>query len=275
MADRLEALLGHFPVRASLLHAGPASAFDDSLPAAASGRLHVIRRGAVVVEHALGAPIPIEGPGLLLFPRPAAHRLRAPAADGAEVVCADIQSEGGREHPLMAALPDVVQLPAEHLESLRPLLALLFEEAFDQRCGRREVLGRLFELVLIQVLRLRMESRRGEAGLMSGLAHPRLRLAITAMHEAPRDAWTLDRLAARAGMSRTTFAETFRTTVGCTPGEYLQRWRVLLVQKGLRSGKPLKLLVDDVGYSSESALSRAFKAQSGESPRQWKARSAA
>lgn len=30
---------------------------------------------------------------------------------------------------------------------------VLFEEAFDQRCGRREVLGGLFEGMLIQVLR--------------------------------------------------------------------------------------------------------------------------
>ena len=117
-----------------------------------------------------------------------------------------------------------------------------------------------------------MEQQRGHAGLMTGLAHPRLRRAITTMHERPSESWTLETLAATAGMSRSSFAQTFRSLVGSTPGEYLQRWRILLVQKGLRSGKPLKLLVDEVGYASESALSRAFKAQAGVSPREWRGR---
>ena len=42
------------------------------------------------------------------------------------------------------------------------------------------------------------------------------------------------------------------------------------MQKGLRGGKPLKVLVDTVGYASESALSRAFKAQAGVTPREWR-----
>ena len=48
------------------------------------------------------------------------------------------------------------------------------------------------------------------------------------------------------------------------------RWRVALVQKALRQGRALKLIADDVGYGSESALSRSFKASCGVSPREWK-----
>jgi len=51
---------------------------------------------------------------------------------------------------------------------------------------------------------------------------------------------------------------------------YLQRWRVGLAQQALRQGRPLKLIAQEVGYGSEAALSRAFKAQSGLSPREWK-----
>ncbi|HBS62482.1 MAG TPA: AraC family transcriptional regulator, partial [Stenotrophomonas sp.] len=43
-----------------------------------------------------------------------------------------------------------------------------------------------------------------------------------------------------------------------------------LVQQALRRGQPLKRIAIDVGYGSEAALSRAFKAQTGQSPRQWK-----
>ncbi|MFY2763918.1 cupin domain-containing protein [Arenimonas sp. MALMAid1274] len=269
MTDRLEALLRHFPVRASILHAGALCGTHEIPLREHLGQLHLVKQGTVVVHHAAGKPITIARPSLLVYPRPCAHKFVIDSHEGAELACADLGFEAGAQHPLVAALPDALCLPLAELGSARPLLDLLFEEAFDQRCGRGEVLARLFELVLIQVLRHQMEVQHGHAGLMTGLAHPRLRRAITVMHERPGEDWTLDALAGVAGMSRSSFAQTFRATVGCTSGEYLQRWRILLVQKGLRAGKPLKLLVDDVGYASESALSRAFKAQVAVSPREW------
>lgn len=269
MADRLESLLARFPVRASILHAGGLCGSHEIPMRGALGQLHLVKRGNVVVHHAAGKPLTIEQPSLLLYPRPCGHRFVIDDPDGAELACADLGFDAGAQHPLVAALPDFLCLPLEALGSARPLLDLLFEEAFDQRCGRSEVLARLFELVLIQVLRHQMEVQHGQAGLMTGLAHTKLRRAITAMHERPGENWTLDALAEVAGMSRSSFAETFRTSVGCTPGDYLQRWRILLVQKGLRSGRALKLLVGEVGYASESALSRAFKAQVAMSPREW------
>ena len=73
-----------------------------------------------------------------------------------------------------------------------------------------------------------------------------------------------------SGMSRSSFASGFRDTVGVTPAAYLQQWRVGLAQKALLQGKSLKHIAMDVGYGSEAALSRAFKAQSGKSPREWR-----
>jgi len=45
---------------------------------------------------------------------------------------------------------------------------------------------------------------------------------------------------------------------------------VALVQQALRQGRSLKLIADDVGNGSESALSRSFKASCGVSLREWK-----
>ena len=90
------------------------------------------------------------------------------------------------------------------------------------------------------------------------------------MHEQPAKEWSLESLADVAGMSRSIFANTFRDTVGSTTGVYLQAWRVRLVQKVLLQGQQLKNIAGEVGYGSEAALSRAFKAQSGLTPREWK-----
>jgi AraC-like DNA-binding protein len=91
-----------------------------------------------------------------------------------------------------------------------------------------------------------------------------------APHEAPQSEWTLDSLADLAGLSCSVFAGQFRDTVGCTPGVYLQRWGIGPAQRALRLGRPLKLIAQEVGYGSEAALSRAFKVQTGLSPRDWK-----
>lgn len=71
------------------------------------------------------------------------------------------------------------------------------------------------------------------------------------------------------------FAASFREAVGRTPGQYLLGWRVGLAQQALRRGRPLKVVADEVGYGSEAALSRAFKAHCGLSPRAWKQQQAA
>ncbi len=47
------------------------------------------------------------------------------------------------------------------------------------------------------------------------------------------------------------------------------RIRLATVPAAPGEGRPLKLLVGEVGYASESALSRAFKAQVQLSPRDW------
>lgn len=55
-----------------------------------------------------------------------------------------------------------------------------------------------------------------------------------------------------------------------TSGTYLQRWRIGLAQQVPRKGRPPKRIADEVGYVSEAALAREFKAQTGQSPWQWR-----
>lgn len=268
--DRLQALLQHFSVSAQVFHAGALCGVSDLTGDSEAGQLHLVRSGSVEVVHPGAGGLHITEPSLLLYPRPIPHYFVTDPEVGAEFACAHLHFTGGAAHPIAAALPAVVHLPLARMEGAEATLALLFEEAFEQRCGRQALLDRLFEVVLIQVLRELMDQGRAGVGMLAGLAHPQLRQAIVAVHDAPQTDWTLDSLAARAGMSRSVFAGQFRETVGCTPGVYLQRWRVGLAQRALRLGRPLKLIAQEVGYGSEAALSRAFKAQSGLSPRDWK-----
>jgi len=114
-----------------------------------------------------------------------------------------------------------------------------------------------------------MDQQRLQIGLVAGLADPRLAKAINAMHAEPARNWSLEELAATAGMSRARFAVKFRDVVGMTPGSYLSEWRLGVAQSLLRQGKPVQLVSDVVGYGSASALSRAFRSQLGLSPTEW------
>ena len=71
-------------------------------------------------------------------------------------------------------------------------------------------------------------------------------------------------------MSRSSFAQKFKETVGESPIGYLTRWRMLLAGDRLaNSNDPISVISLSLGYESESAFSTAFKRVMGCSPRQY------
>lgn len=274
--DRLSSLLERFRVRASLFHAGPLCGVThfDAMPGRAF--LHVLRRGETVVSHPArsGGPrrIAVLEPTLLFYPRPLEHSFANPPAEGADFVCATLDFDGGEQHPLVRALPPVVLLRLRDLPETDRTLELLFGETASVRCGQRLLANRLFEVLLLQLLRWLLdhpEVAGVPTGLLAGLSDPRLARALTAMHERPGDHWTLDSLAAAAGMSRSSFAAAFRHTVGITPKAYLLSWRVTLAQSMLRLDTPVGTVSDRLGYTSAGAFARAFAQVVGQAPRAW------
>jgi AraC-like DNA-binding protein len=274
--DRLSALLERFRVRAHWLHAGPLCGVTHFDAAQGRGFVHVLRRGAMTLEHPArsGAPrrLQVDEPTLLFYPRPLAHTFHNPPAEGSDFVCATLAFEGGASHPLARALPPLVALPLREAPGLEHTLALLFAETEQLRCGHRLLADRLFEVLLIQLLRWLLDHAAAcglPPGLITGLGDPRLARALVALHEQPGQDWTLERMAAQAGMSRSAFAAAFRTAVGQTPADYLADWRLALAQAALRAGRPVKQLAPELGYANPSALSRLFRQRVGCSVRDW------
>ncbi len=274
--DRLSSLLERFRVRTHLFHNGPLCGVTHYAALPGRGFLHVLRRGEMVLTHRprSGAPkrIEVREPSLLFYPRPLAHDFHNAPAEGCDFTCAAVEFQGGENHPLARALPPVVVLPLAQVAGLAHTLDLLFAETEQVRCGHRLLADRLCEVLLLQLLRWLLdhpEQSGMPTGLLTGLSHPQLAKTLVALHERPGEAWTLPRMAAEAGMSRSAFAAAFKLHVGEGPAEYLAQWRLAIVQTELRKGVSLKAAAEQLGYSSASALSRVFAQKVGASPREW------
>jgi AraC-like DNA-binding protein len=274
--DRLSPLFERLRVRASLFHTGPLCGVTHFDAKPGRGFLHVMRRGEMEVRHAAGSGlvecVAVREPSLVFYPRPLAHNFHNAPAEGSEFICATLDFEQGDGHPLVQALPPLVVLPLAQVTGIGETLTLLFGEAERVRCGQRLLADRLFEVLLLQLLRWMLDQRDAPlpTGLLRGLADPRLARALTALHARPGDAWTLAGMAEEARMSRSRFAEAFRDAVGQTPADYLAQWRLTIARGELRAGKPIKQLAADLGYANASALSRLFaQRHAGLSPRTW------
>ncbi len=274
--DRLSTLLERFRVRASLAHNGPLCGRTRFEARPDRAFLHVLRRGELHIEHR-GGPLArrrvrLAEPALVLYPRALHHEFVNPPREGSDFTCATLHFDGGDRNPIVSALPPLVLVPLREVPELQPVLALLFAETDRRRCGSRLLADRLFEVVLIQLLRWVVDHPQAvgvRGGLVMGLNDPRLARALVALHDAPAEDWTLAGMAAVAGMSRSAFADTFRSATGTTPAAYLADWRLTLAAAELRAGRPQKLVAAELGFSAASSLSRAFRQRFGCSPRAW------
>ena len=274
--DRLSALLERFRVRAHLFHSGPLCGVTHFAAQPGRAFLHVLRRGEMVVKHRpkSGPPrrVVVDEPSLLFYPRPLAHDFHNAPTEGSDFICASLAFDGGASHPLARALPAMVLLPLHRVEGLEQSLALLFAEADRVRCGHRLLADRLFDVVLLQLLRWLLdhpEEGGVPTGLLIGLADPQLASALVALHESPGKPWSLQAMAQVAGMSRSAFAARFKAVVGETPADHLAHWRLTIAQAELRNGRSIKAIAGELGYATPSALSRVFAQKLGMSPRQW------
>jgi len=265
-------LFEQLTLRAHAFYAGTLCV-SETFDSEARGYLHVLRAGRLAIDLPNGEPIELSESSLILMPLGTPHRFRPDFEVGAELVCAEIGSWGRQDNPIIRLLPSIIVIPVANVGTIAPTLNLLFEEAFAVHSGRQAALDRLFEYLMIQVLRHAVDQRLIREGVLAGLADARLARALTAMHTEPRRTWLLESLADIAGMSRSRFAVAFRQTLGVTPIDYLNGWRIARAQNLLRQGKAIKLVAEAVGYDSPAAFSRAFSRISGRSPRQWLAES--
>ena len=180
---------------------------------------------------------------------------------------------GGSRCPitsLWAGEPEVIHLDSQavaRVSALRPLTSLIVSELRTPEAGLEPMTAGLFDALLVAILRGTTRAREGSSWLR-GLDDPLAAPALQAIHGAPAEAWTLERLAKVSGASRSLFARRFAECVGESPMAYVRRWRMSLAARLLVGDRdrPLDSVAREVGYTSQYAFSRAFKRVLGVAP---------
>jgi AraC-like DNA-binding protein len=192
--------------------------------------------------------------------------------DPARIVCGFLGCDARPFNPLLSALPATLHVSHRGDGPIGELVRLAVAESKGPRLGSECMLGRLSELMFVDVVRRYLESLpMDRTTWLAGLREPFVGRALAALHRSPARAWTLESLAREVGLSRSALAERFSAFVGQPPMQYLACWRMQLAATHLRAGTDsIAEVAERVGYESEAAFSRAFKKVVGMPPGSWR-----
>lgn len=247
-----------------------------------------LREGDLIIFPQGGAHVLSSTPGMRADTQPEMYERRATlpmvyeggggGPERARIVCGFLGCDERPFNPLLAALPRVIHLGAHGAQSssgwLSTILQIAMGESEQKSPGSENVLARLSELLFVEAIRRYLAMTPAlDRGWLAGLRDPAVGRALAALHAAPHDDWTVDRLARIVAISRSVLADRFVQLVGHPPMQYLALWRMQLAARHLGDGCTVGEVAQLVGYDSEAAFSRAFKKLVGDAPSAWRRRS--
>jgi AraC-like DNA-binding protein len=178
-------------------------------------------------------------------------------------------------HPFFGEMPDWFVLRAQDAADAPALLQslqLLQQEMTEQALGSESIVYGLLDVVFVLLMRTMVQRQSLEKPCWSqSIQDPQVHKAVQALHTDCARPWTLEALASVAGLSRTSLAERFRTTMGNTPLNYLRTLRMQQAMGALSaSERSLEQIAQEVGYQDAFSFSKVFKKTVGVAPRDFR-----
>jgi len=193
---------------------------------------------------------------------------------GVAIICGLIQIDHLSRKLLLGTLPDFIVIngnTSANNDSMRTLLELLFSEAKVNAIGARAILDRLADALIFYIVRDIVEKDIPMPGLLGAFEDTQICNALLAIHENLQENWTLDKLAEKAFLSRSVFAERFMQVCGLPPIEFLTVWRMYYARRWLEQEHASVIdVAERCGYRSEASFSKAFKRVMGVGPGQFR-----
>lgn len=180
------------------------------------------------------------------------------------LICGYFDFASGNVHPLLSVLPSLILIKGEGGRAqhwLESTLDLMAQETIEKLPGFEIIIDRLTETMFIKVLRTYLsEAREKKKNWLNGLRDEQIAQALALIHHQPEKHWTVQSLANKIAMSRSSFSARFKSMVGEAPIQYLTRWRMELAATHLReTNLSLYEIAEKVGYQAEASFSKVFK----------------
>lgn len=196
------------------------------------------------------------GHGTLVYGEPGSHH-------ETQLICGHFAFEEDARHPLIDGLPAYVHISNYGQAAgnwMENTLKVIGTEAGVDNLGSNLIALKMSEIIYAQAIRTYLSTEKAKNSGLAGFSDPVIEKALTAIHQSPARAWTLERLAEIAGVSRTLLSVKFGRCLSTTPNGYLAQWRMQLArQKLIESSEAIIKIAEAVGYHSETAFGRAFK----------------
>jgi len=289
--DTLHGMLSLHQLRAAFF-ANPTLCDQWQLRFEAEHRLtfHLVQAGQCVLQLDGASPLHVElsAGDLAVIPQHRVHVLSSRTRSAADVgpvtlLCGAIDIEREDRSLLLEALPPSIVIRGQDTRghsSLRRLLELLTAETADHENACQLVLDKLAAALFAMVLRHYVCTVRPPHGLFAALNDAHLQPVLAAVHAGVGKRWSLRQLAALAMMSRSSFADHFKNTLGVSLRDYVVTWRMGHAAALLRDARrSVAQIADLLGYTTEASFRRAFKRYFGVGPgrvrREFRSRDAA
>ena len=147
----------------------------------------------------------------------------------------------------------------------------IVEEMTSPRPGTEAVLRALFQRCFVELLR--RQGAGGECAIewLSALDDPRLSAVIEEIVDNPGNPYTLELLAGKCLMSRTTFAKRFQQAFGRPAMDFVREVRLRGAARLLKQTQdPIKTIASRMGYASRSNFTHAFSEFFGMAPTEFR-----
>lgn len=258
-----------------------------------SAQFHIVTRGSCLVDRPGQGELKLDAGDILLLPHGDNHVVRSRLrgvirsissdyrngiraretrdvdAD-TELLCGRLLFETGEESPLLSILPDAIVIrtrDAPLLERFRRLLTDIRDELDAGKLGANAIAADMARALFVMMLRDHLAADVADEGLLSLLTDRTTARVVLAMLRDPAREWTLDDMATIGVTSRATLVRAFRKLAGAAPMEFLAELRLAVARQRLAgTADPIARIAADVGYQSESALSRAMMRRYGARP---------
>lgn len=208
--------------------------------------------------------------------QPAANDLAVVGQDpqrlngGIVILCGTVDVTYRHLSDVFDYLPAPIIIQASPDDPISRAFEEIVREMAAPRPGTGAMLSALFQQCFIELLRRESGGEHAPRWL-AALEDPRLSNMIDEIIDAPGKPYSLDLLAEKCAMSRTTFTEHFRKAFGRPAMDFVREVRLRGAARRLRSTQdPIEIIAEQVGYASRSNFSKAFTEFFGVPPTEYR-----